>query len=121
MYLLPFGELLVRSPFVCGGSWNRPEETAAGLRSGWWHTGDLAWRDEEGFIWIAGRKKDMVIGGAENAYPIEVEQVIAALNGVVEVAVVGVPDEQSGEAVTAHVVKEPGIMLDAEEVIEHCR
>ncbi len=115
------GELLVRSPFVCKGYWQQPDETAAQLQNGWWHTGDLAVRDDEGFIWIAGRKKDMIISGAENIYPIEIEQVIAELDGVIEVAVVGVPDEHWGEAVVAYVVKAPGATLDAPQVIEHCR
>jgi fatty-acyl-CoA synthase len=115
------GELVVRSPFVCGGYWNRPQETAAQLRNGWWLTGDLASRDHEGYLWFAGRSKDMLKTGGENVFPIEVEQVIAALDGVVEVGVIGVPDEQWGEAVAAFVVKEPGHALDADAVIAHCR
>jgi acyl-CoA synthetase (AMP-forming)/AMP-acid ligase II len=115
------GEIRVRSPFVCRGYWNRPDLTAASLREGWWHTGDLGWRDEEGFLWISGRLKDMIKSGTENIYPIEVEQVIATLEGVVETAVVGIPDEQWGEAVAAFVVRTPGSSLDAATVIEHCR
>lgn len=115
------GELVVRSPFVCRGYWNRPAETAAQLRGGWWLTGDLAWRDEEGFVWIAGRRKDMIKSGGENVYPIEIEQVIAALDGVVEVAVIGVPDDQWGETVAAYVVKAPGSTLDAGAVVGHCQ
>lgn len=115
------GEVLVRSPFVCRGYWNRPELTAASLRNGWWHTGDLAWRDEEGFIWMSGRLKDMIKSGTENIYPIEIEQVIASLDGVAEAAVVGVPDEQWGEAVAAFVVRLPGSRLDATSVIEYCK
>lgn len=115
------GELLVRSGFVCRGYWNRPELTAASMRNGWWHTGDLGWQDEEGFIWISGRLKDMIKSGTENIYPLEVEQVIAALEGVAETAVVGIPDEQWGEAVAAFVVRTPGSGLDAASVIEHCR
>jgi len=115
------GELLVRSPFVCTGYWRRSEETASAMRNGWWHTGDLAWCDEEGFVWIAGRKKDMIISGAENVYPIEVERVIAQLSGVADVAVIGVPDEEWGEAVAAYVVPEPGISLDPAGIVEHCR
>jgi fatty-acyl-CoA synthase len=115
------GELRVRSPFVCRGYWNRPDLTAASLREGWWHTGDLGWRDEDGFIWISGRLKDMIKSGTENIYPVEVEQVIASLEGVAETAVVGIPDEQWGEAVAAFVVRTPGSSLDAATVIEHCR
>ena len=115
------GELLVRSPFVCKGYWNRQAETQSGPSDGWWRTGDLAMHDEEGFIWITGRKKDMIISGAENIYPAELERVIAELDGVVEVAVVGVPDAHWGEAVAAFIVKTPDAVLDATTVIEYCR
>ena len=115
------GELLVRGPFVCRGYWNRPELTAESSRDGWWHTGDLGFRDDEGFITISGRRKDMIKSGTENIYPTEVEQVIAALPGVVEVGVIGVPDETWGETVAAFVVRAPGAGLDAAAVIAHCR
>lgn len=115
------GELTVRGPFVCPGYWMRPEATAAQWRNGWWYTGDLASRDDEGFLWIAGRSKDMVKSGAESIYPIEVEQVIAALDGVLEVGVIGVPDPDWGEAVVAFVVRTPGSDVDAARIIEHCR
>jgi fatty-acyl-CoA synthase len=115
------GELAVRSPFVCGGYWRRPEDTAASLQRGWWHTGDLARIDDEGFVWIAGRKKDMIISGAENIYPGEVEQVVAELPGVVEAAVVGVLDDEWGESVAAFVVRQPGSALDEAGIVEHCR
>ncbi len=115
------GELTVRGPFVCPGYWMRPEATAAQSRDGWWFTGDLASRDEEGFIWIAGRIKDMVKSGTENIYPIEVEQVIAAIDGVVEVGVIGVPDPDWGESVVAFVVLAQGCDLDAARTIEYCR
>ena len=115
------GELVVRSPFVCAGYWNQPEATAASLLDDWWRTGDLARQDKEGFIWIEGRKKDMIISGAENIYPIEVEQTISTLPGVREVSVIGVPDDVWGEAVVAFIVKEPDSTLDASSVIEHCR
>lgn len=115
------GEVLVRSPFVCRGYWNRPDLTAAAQRGGWWHTGDLAWRDEDGYLWIAGRSKDLIKSGTESIYPIEVEQVIATLEGVDEVSVIGVPDELWGESVAAFVVRRPGVDVDARRVIEHCR
>jgi fatty-acyl-CoA synthase len=115
------GELVVRSPFVCCGYFRRPTETVAQRRNGWWYTGDLAWRDDEGDLWIAGRSKDMVKSGTENVYPIEVEQVIVTLEGVVEVGVIGVPDEEWGESVVAYVVAAPGSSLDAQRVIDHCR
>ena len=115
------GELQVRGPFVSPGYWNQPDVTAAHSRDGWWRTGDLAWRDDEGFLWIAGRSKDMIKSGTENIYPIEVEQVIAGINGVVEVGVIGVPDDEWGESVVAFVVATPDSQLDAERVIQHCR
>ncbi len=115
------GEVLIRSPFVCRGYWNRPDWTAEALRDGWWHTGDLARRDEEGFIYIAGRRKDMIKSGAENIYPTEVEQAIATLNGVAEVGVIGVPDDEWGESVAAFVVRDAGASIDAARVIAHCR
>ncbi|MEO8304446.1 MAG: AMP-binding protein [Betaproteobacteria bacterium] len=115
------GEVVVRGPFVTPGYWNRPELTAESSGNGWWHTGDLAWRDEEGFIFIAGRSMDMIKSGAENIYPIEVEQVIAALPGVVEVGVIGVPDATWGESVVAVIVQAPDGALDAARVIAHCR
>lgn len=115
------GEIVVRSPFVCRGYWNRPAETAEQQREGWWRTGDLAWRDDEGFLWFAGRRKDMLKTGGENVFPIEVEQVIATLDGVVEVGVIGVPDPDWGEAVAAFVVTEPGSTIDAAAVLAHCR
>ena len=81
----------------------------------------MARRDADGFIWITGRKKDMIISGAENIYPAEVERVIAELDGVIEVAVVGVPDAYWGEAVAAFIVKAPEAALDATTVIDYCR
>ena len=115
------GELVVRSPFVCHGYWNRADDSAAQMRNGWWMTGDLAWRDDEGYLWLAGRRKDMLKTGGEKVFPIEVEQVIAAIDGVVEVGVVGVPDETWGEAVAAFVVTEPGSSLDADAIIAFCK
>ena len=115
------GEILVRSPYVCRGYWQRPDLAAESLRDGWWHTGDLARRDDDGYIWIAGRKKDMLKSGTENVYPAEVEQVIAMLDGVIENAVIGVPDAEWGETVAAFVVTAPNARIDADLVIEHCR
>lgn len=115
------GEILVRGPFVTPGYWNRPEITAESSRNGWWHTGDLAWRDDDGFIFISGRSKDMIKSGAENIFPVEVEQAIAALPGVVEVGVIGVPDDHWGETVAAFVVKAPDAAVDADAVITQCR
>lgn len=108
------GELCVRGPNVFIGYWNKPDETAKALRNGWFHTGDLAHVDEEGFYTLVDRKKDMVITGGENVYPIEVEQVMYQHPEVREVAVIGVPDAKWGERVMAVVVRTEGASVDAD-------
>jgi fatty-acyl-CoA synthase len=100
------GELLLRGPHVCQGYFRNPEATAAALDAdGWFHTGDLAKRDSEGFYTIAGRKKDMFISGGVNVYPAEIEGVLFQHGGVKDVAVIGVPDEKWGEVGVAFVVR----------------
>ncbi len=111
------GELWIRGPHVCAGYWKRPEETAQAIRDGWLHTGDLARRDAEGYHFIVGRLKDVIISGGENIYPTEVESVLAAHPGVAEVALIGVPDERWGETPVALVVARPGGVLDTEELL----
>lgn len=111
------GELHVRGPHVCGGYWNRPEETARAIVDGWLHTGDLARRDADGFYTIAGRSKDLIISGGENVYPAEVETVLAAHEAVAEVALIPVPDAKWGEVPRAIVVLAPGRQATAEELI----
>ncbi|WP_224280331.1 AMP-binding protein [Nocardioides lacusdianchii] len=106
------GELCVRSPVIMSGYWNRPDLTEETLRNGWLHTGDMAMRDEQGYLHIVDRKKDMVISGGFNVYPKEVEDVIAAHPDVAAVAVVGMPDDKWGEAVTAFVVPHEGAAID---------
>ena len=113
------GELLIRGPHVCAGYWNRPAESAQAIVGGWLHTGDLARRDAEGYHWIVGRLKDVIISGGENIYPAEVENVIAAHPAVVEAALIGVPDARWGEVGRAIVVA--GAALGADELIEFCR
>lgn len=98
------GEICVAGPLLAGGYWNRPEETAAAFRDGWLHTGDVAREDEDGFWYIVDRTKDMIVTGGFNVFPREVEDVIAEHPAVAQVAVIGVPDEKWGEAVTAVVV-----------------
>src|SRR4029077_16224723 len=115
------GELVIRGPNVMLGYWNKPAETAAALRDGWLHTGDAAAMDEDGFITIVDRLKDMIISGGENIYSTEVENAIAAFPGVGEVAVIGIPDERWGEAVHAIVVPRADAKLDPEAVRAHCR
>ena len=106
------GELCLRSPAVMTGYHNQPELTEAALDGGWLHTGDLAARDERGFISIVDRKKDIIITGGFNVYPREVEDVIATVPGVSSAAVVGLPDDKWGEAVTAFVVQRQGREVD---------
>jgi len=113
------GELLVRGPNVFAGYWRNAEATAAAFRNGWLATGDLAERDADGDYWIRGRVKDLVVSGGENVYPAEIEAVLHEHPGVVEAAVVGVPDARWGEACAAFVVvREP---LSEEELRAHCR
>ena len=115
------GELCVRGPQVMKGYWNRPEETAAAVDSdGWLHTGDMAKMDEKGFFYIVDRKKDMILVSGFNVYPNEIEDVIAMMPGVLEVAAVGVPDERSGEAVKVVIVKKDP-SLTADQVKAHAR
>jgi long-chain acyl-CoA synthetase len=115
------GEIAVRGPTVMMGYWNKPEETANALRGGWLHTGDAGYVDDEGFVYIVDRLKDMIISGGENVYSPEVENAISKMPGVASVAVIGVPHETWGEAVHAVVVTEPGVTLEADTVIAHCK
>jgi fatty-acyl-CoA synthase len=116
------GELLIRGPHVCAGYWARPEETAKTIAAGGWlHTGDLARRDAEGYYYIVGRKKDMIISGGENIYPAEVEDVLHAHPAIAEAALIGVPDPKYGEVGRAIVVPRDGSAVAAEELIAFCQ
>ena len=115
------GEVVVRGPNVMQGYWNQPELTAAAVRDGWMHTGDGAYMDEDGFIFIADRLKDMIITGGENVYSAEVENAIAQHSAVAACAVIGVPSKDWGEAVHAVVVCKPGEVVSAEALIAHCK
>jgi acyl-CoA synthetase (AMP-forming)/AMP-acid ligase II len=112
------GELLVCGPNVVAGYWNKPEATAETFADGWLRTGDMARLDEQGFVQIVDRKKDMVNRGGENVYCVEVESALAAHPSVFEVAVLGVPDSMMGEKVGAVVVPKPGRSIEIAEVIE---
>ena len=115
------GELCVKGPQVMKGYWQRPEETANVIDSeGWLHTGDMAKMDADGFFYIVDRKKDMILVSGFNVYPNEVEDVIAGMPGVLEVAAIGVPDEKSGEAVKVFIVKKDP-SLTADQVKAFCR
>ena len=107
------GEVLIRSCATMIGYHNRPEETAEALRDGWFHTGDMGRIDGEGFLMLTGRAKDMIISGGMNVYPREIEDIIQTIEGVREVAVVGVPDEKWGEAAVAVVVADASVDIDA--------
>lgn len=115
------GELWIRGEYLFEGYWNNPEATADALVDGWLRTGDLVRRDQEGIYYIVGRKKDMIITGGENVYPLEVEQVIGTHPDVHEVSVFGLKDEHWGEIVTAAVVLRPGASLTEEELKAYCR
>jgi long-chain acyl-CoA synthetase len=115
------GEIVVRGPNVTKGYLNRPDEVARAFRDGWFHTGDVARMDAEGYVYLLDRKKDMIITGGENVYSSEVEAVLYQHPKVHECAVIGVPDETYGEALFAAIVAAPGQTLTEAEVIAHCR
>ena len=116
------GEVAIKSPSVMIGYWNRPEETAKTLiGDGWLRTGDAGIMDEEGYLYIQDRIKDMIISGGENVYPAEVESALFGHDEVADVAVIGVPDEKWGEAVKAIVVPKPGCTPDPDSIIAHAR
>jgi fatty-acyl-CoA synthase len=116
------GELCTRGYSVMLGYWNEPEETAKAIdRAGWMHTGDLAVLDDDGYVRIVGRSKDMIIRGGENIYPREIEEFLYCHPDVTDVQVVGVPDERYGEEIAAFVIARQGAQLDTESVSDFCR
>ena len=115
------GELLIRGPNVVQGYWNKPEQTAETFVDDWLHTGDLARLDDEGFVQIVDRAKDMVNRGGENVYCVEVENALSGHPDVFEVAVLGVPDQMMGEKVGAVLVPKPGAQLDVADVLAYAR
>lgn len=115
------GEILVRSPGVMLGYWGKPEETEAALRDGWMATGDAGRMDQDGFLFIVDRVKDMIVTGGENVYSVEVEQALARHPAVAACAVIGVPDPQWGERVHAVVVPRPGAQPGVEDLRAHCK
>jgi acyl-CoA synthetase (AMP-forming)/AMP-acid ligase II len=115
------GEILLRAPNTMKGYWNRPEDTAAALKDGWLHTGDIGRLDEDGYLYIMDRKKDMIISGGENIYPAEIEDSLRRHPKVADVGVIGCPDETWGEAVKAIVVLKEGEKLAEEELVEWCQ
>lgn len=115
------GELISRGPNIMKGYYKMPEATAEALRDGWLYTGDMAKEDEDGYFYIVDRKKDMIIVGGFNVFPREVEEVLYAHPDIVESAVVGVPEDELGEAVHAYVVLKKGSSLTEEEIINYCK
>lgn len=115
------GELLVRGPQIMRGYWSDPKSTREALRSGWLHTGDLVRVDQDGYLYVIGREKDVIIASGYNVYPVEIERVIGAIPNVAEVAVVGVADEYRGETVKAFVVAVPGSSLVINEIYAQCK
>ena len=112
---------MTRSDVVMKGYWRNPEATANTLRNGWLHTGDVGRMDENGYVFLMDRSKDMIISGGENIYPREIEEVVARHPAVREVVVIGVPDPQWGEAIKAVVALKEGSSVTADELIAFCK
>ena len=116
------GELLVRGPIVMDGYYGNPQATKEVLESnGWLHTGDLARMDEDGYIWVVDRKKDMILTAGYNIYPAELERVIASHPAVAMVAVGSRSDEFKGEVARAYIVRKEGVSVDEDEILSYCR
>jgi long-chain acyl-CoA synthetase len=115
------GELIVRGPHVMPGYHNKPEETRNALRAGWYHTGDLARSDENGFLTITGRLKELIIRGGQNIAPAEIEEVVNTFEAVLDCAVVGIAHEHLGEVPALFIVPRPGKTVESEAVLAHCR
>jgi acyl-CoA synthetase (AMP-forming)/AMP-acid ligase II len=115
------GELVIRSPAITAGYWNQPQASASALDNGWYRSGDVAYRDEEGLYYIVDRVKDMIVSGGENIYSSEVENVLSTHPGVAAAAVIGVPDERWGEAVKAVIVRRSGATVSEQELTAYCR
>jgi long-chain acyl-CoA synthetase len=115
------GEIVIKGPGVMKGYWNKPEDTAAVIRHGWLHTGDIGYKDEDGYIYLTERKKDLIIRGGENVYPKEVEDVLHRHPQVLEAGVIGIPDPVYGEEVKAFVVLKTAGVADEAELIDFCK
>lgn len=115
------GEIHLRGPIVSPGYWNQPQRTAEAIRDGWIHTGDIGWIDEEGYVYVVDRLKDMIISGGENVYSTEVENALYAHPSVFECGVIGLPDEKWGEIVCAVIYLKGGRHVTTGELIHHCR
>jgi len=116
-----WGEVVFKGPVVMKGYWNKPGETTKTVKNGWLHTGDIGYLDDEGYLYITDRKKDLIIRGGENIYPTEVEEVLYTHPQVMEAAVIGVPDELYGEEIKAFVALKPGESATEAEIITFCK
>ncbi len=115
------GEIIIKGDILLTSYWNMPEVTADSIRDGWFYSGDLATMDSEGYIYIVDRKKDMIISGAINIYPREIEEVLYKHPAIFEATVIGIPDEEWGEKVTALIVLKEGQKATEEEIIDYCK
>ena len=115
------GEVVVKGPQVMMGYCNKPQETENAIKGGWFYTGDIGHFDEDGYLSIVDRKKDMIIAGGYNIYPVEIDDVLSVHPKILEACAVGVPDEYRGETVKAFIVAKKGVTLGEREVIEHCK
>jgi len=115
------GEVAVHSDLICKGYYKNPEATRDMLRNGWLMTGDIAYKDDDGFLYLVDRKRDLIVTGGFNVYPNEVEQTISQIDGISNVCVVGAPDQKWGEAVIAVIVLNKEISIDKEYIVEFCK
>lgn len=115
------GELFSNGPTLFNGYYKRDAETAAGYHDGWFSAGDLARADEEGYLYIVDRRKDMIISGGENVYPRDIEEVLLQHPDIMDASVIGIPDDYWGEAVSAFVVVSPGQSVNSQTIIDFCR
>jgi acyl-CoA synthetase (AMP-forming)/AMP-acid ligase II len=115
------GEIVCRGRQIIQGYWNLPEASSQAVRSGWFHTGDAGYIDEEGYLFVRDRVKDMIVSGGENIYPAEIENLFHSHPDIVDVAVIGVPDARWGESVKAFVVRRPGATVNEEELVAFVR
>ncbi len=115
------GEILIKSPLVMSGYWNKPEATAQELKDGWLHTGDIAVQDDDDYFYIVDRKKDLIIAGGYNIYPREVDEVLYQHPKIADAVTIGIPDPYRGETIKSYVILKPGETADAEEIIRFSR
>ena len=115
------GEIVIRGHNVMKGYYKNPEVTAEAFRGGWFHTGDLAYADEDGYLFIVDRKKDLIIRGGFNVYPLEVEDVLYTHPAITEAAVIGRPDERLGQEIVAVVVVKPGADVTRDDLVAYCK